>query len=963
MTECAVPMLLEPALKSAVGSAVGALVKRAIDRSPVKRHKSHHEIFEDASRSAGRSLLPLVDELPPKVSLSDVARVLNGLETAQTIREMIYLQLSIPDSPLKAVLVKRLALHASRLGEWEIEFSSKVATHVQEYVVYSAESLVKELRAADATGKLHEYVISDSILTATIARSPQLDNSRKRFANPDAYEELLEWERDYRNAVANDHGNLEPPDAEMKRKVPIERLYVASSLSSPDIDLGADIDSTQLMSISDRVILLGDPGGGKSTAARYLSQAHARNGSARVPFTVVLRDFASGGVINKSIVEYLEEQARALYQTPAPAYGVEYLLSSGRALVIFDGLDELVKTEDRREVTRRVELFLTMHPAVTALVTSRRVGYDQARLDPTQFDVVHLEGFDADAVRSYVVKWFEVVVGLSGADLERDVESFMVESEGLPDLTINPLMLALMCIIYRGQGYLPRNRTDVYEQCAKLLFEKWDTSRKIHVELKARSQVDSAIKHLAFWLLSQRGGAEAVTERELLAETSKYLEGVFSDGDECKAAAVEFVEFCTGRAWVFSDAGTTGSGERLFKFTHRTFMEFFAAYQITRLHDTPEQIAKLLLPRIASDEWEVIAQLVVQLAHKHVDKGGDRIVKKLLDLGRRRKLETRERIHSFVWTCLAFIVVHPSIARDLVRSSTADSITTLVLNSENTHRVRFIRGDLDFGSIAYSIGVLPEVRAEVVDPILLAIENEVNGPDPLRARVGAIVVLSGLLTLRNVPVEARLSWQRSFKDWAREHLTVLLEVSGQTGRFFALTRGLLSLSAVLELEGSMAAFYRALHRDEFVECYAGRFVSWSGIIWRAVIVGDSDISDETRSGISELEELVTAEACLELENVLDSISLHAMHEFLPEVGSRKDLPEWALFLALAPLVEWQSRRSSGTDGGGDRRTMMRAIMGDVLQDSLMTEGRAEVVAAWAAGNFSFVQPDAEMSYR
>ena len=42
-------------------------------------------------------------------------------------------------------------------------------------------------------------------------------------------------------------------------------------------------------------------------------------------------------------------------------------------------------------------------------------------------------------------------------------------------------------------------------------------------------------------------------------------------------AAREFVEFCRGRMWVFTDAGTTVSGQRLYGFTHRTFLEYFAA--------------------------------------------------------------------------------------------------------------------------------------------------------------------------------------------------------------------------------------------------------------------------------------------------------------------------------------------------------------------------------------------------
>ena len=47
--------------------------------------------------------------------------------------------------------------------------------------------------------------------------------------------------------------------------------------------------------------------------------------------------------------------------------------------------------------------------------------------------------------------------------------------------------------------------------------------------------------------------------------------------------------------WVFSDAGTTAAGERLYAFTHRTFLEYFAAAQLAYDSDTPEQLASNLL--------------------------------------------------------------------------------------------------------------------------------------------------------------------------------------------------------------------------------------------------------------------------------------------------------------------------------------------------------------------------------
>jgi len=221
----------------------------------------------------------------------------------------------------------------------------------------------------------------------------------------------------YRRHVIDQHGKLEPPDFERRRRVPIRDIYVPTVITedfyperevvphpvsrfSPDplYDLAVRLD---------RSVLLGDPGGGKSAAANVLMNHFARDPDDQVPFFVTLRDYAAQDPPERSVVGHIEYTLETFYQCPAPPGLVDLLLLTGRAVVIFDGLDELLDTSRRVDVTARVEHFL------------------------------------------------------------------------------------------HGRG--------------------------------------------------------------------------FESADDARAAALEFVEFCRGRIWVFSDAGTTASGERLYAFTHRTF--------------------------------------------------------------------------------------------------------------------------------------------------------------------------------------------------------------------------------------------------------------------------------------------------------------------------------------------------------------------------------------------------------
>ena len=197
-----------------------------------------------------------------------------------------------------------------------------------------------------------------------------------------------------------------------------------------------------------------------------------------------------------------------------------------------------------------------------------------------------------------------------------------------------------MCILYRGKGSLPRGRAEVYEQCANLLFQRWDARRRIHQELRAGRLIEPALRHLAWWLFAREESPAAVTERQLVAEATMFLHGRgFESEDDAKDAAREFIQFCRGRMWVFSDAGTTSAGERLYAFTHRTFLEYFAASQLAYDSDSPELLARTLAPRIARGEWEVVGELAVQIKDGTSTGGARRVYEQLLGERRRRSAE------------------------------------------------------------------------------------------------------------------------------------------------------------------------------------------------------------------------------------------------------------------------------------------------------------------------------------
>jgi len=339
--------------------------------------------------------------------------------------------------------------------------------------------------------------------------------------NSPSIAQIDEFQKLFRREVGHTHKFIKPPHFDASKRIPIDKLYVTADFvrrskgrkeQAPD-----DLTTVPLADFLEgvhRVVVLGSPGGGKSTLvsklAHDLSLSRSRiAGRDMTPIVVTLRQYGLAkqerGV---SILEFIEMTANSDYSLKPPPGAVKYLLLNGRAAILFDGLDELLETSDRQRIAGDIESFCRAFPSVPVLVTSREIGYAHAPLDETMFDVVRLAPFNDEQVQDYVRKWFSVGGEFTAEHQKQRVAAFLAESEKVSDLRSVPLLLALMCNIYRGEGYIPKNRPDVYAKCAEMLFERWDKSRGIPVALPFDAHLRPAMMYLAHWIYtSEKDGA------------------------------------------------------------------------------------------------------------------------------------------------------------------------------------------------------------------------------------------------------------------------------------------------------------------------------------------------------------------------------------------------------------------------------------------------------------------------
>jgi len=429
------------------------------------------------------------------------------------------------------------------------------------------------------------------------------------------------------------------PDEVLRAK----RAFLGITASEPadtqcaDADVDADVPKTEssidIIGRERNQVILGGPGSGKSTLLHYAlltlcqPEAEAADVPAHlsrkpVPFLVELRQY----VLKRApdFISYIVENARERYGVDLNRDEVEALVNEdGRALVLFDGLDEVF---ERSERTRAIQQFgsFARTSGASIVVTSRIVGYDQSDLGLAGFQHYTLLNFTIQEIRQFVPAWYRYYTWEGD---HRDAAGLLrriTESPRLLDLAGNPLLLTMMAVIYKHQD-LPEQRWRLYERCTSVLLEDWDLKRKsiesnalLPLDLPIRGQQKAEILQLvAMYMVAhgQRGRElNAIAYRPLLGILADYMEQKYSRSrGEAEAIADGILQHLRERSSILAEVG-----EGIFGFVHRTFMEYFAATQCraefnARRADYPWLMREVFDSHWESDDWREILLLLVAM--------------------------------------------------------------------------------------------------------------------------------------------------------------------------------------------------------------------------------------------------------------------------------------------------------------------------------------------------------------
>ncbi|MFJ8845312.1 NACHT domain-containing protein, partial [Streptomyces cyaneofuscatus] len=368
-----------------------------------------------------------------------------------------------------------------------------------------------------------------------------------------------------------------------------------------------------------RLVVLGDPGAGKSTLAKYLTLALAGGLSEMpssleplaglVPVLVELRQYAQPHWRERTIEEFLDHvHVQERMGLPRPV--LEGLLEAGRAVVVFDGLDEIFDPAVRAQTTRRITAFSAHYRQVRTVVTSREYGYRSHEFATSNFAQVMLQNLDSGQVETFIRRWYAAAhpekPQLAGRLTER-LLSAVRTVRPVAELAGNPLLLTILAAIGMGRT-IPRERREVYAHAIDVLVERWDRDAKF---LTPPAPPTSDVAHALEGLTAGRRLKLLERIARAMQEGAGKPAGTFIHHDDltgiirtfltesniappaADVAAGLMVEHLRSRNFLLAHYGGG-----LYGFVHRTFLEYLAATDLLRRREEEEWTRDHLIDRL-----------------------------------------------------------------------------------------------------------------------------------------------------------------------------------------------------------------------------------------------------------------------------------------------------------------------------------------------------------------------------
>lgn len=342
---------------------------------------------------------------------------------------------------------------------------------------------------------------------------------------------------------STDHDNNDTVLDRLEKEREAKRLWEAGRISSDELETKRPKERVSVgerLSAAQRLVVLGDPGGGKTTMMCWLATAYVLRDQDKqafaqlpdtenlpqrtwIPVLIRCRDIGAADLCRSFqdfLIQHLNKSELQHEEAKIMLAVILDRIAKGDVLLLIDGLDEITDPQVRVLFCQELERTAARYPDAHIIVTSRIVGYrDMPYRMGKDFEHSLIADLDQADKAHFAQRWIEVTQFKQPPAEKKRLTDELIEalasSDRIQRLTGNPMLLTTLSLVKRKVGKLPSRRHKLYEEAVKVLLN-WNP-------LYATIDEEEAIPQLGCLAYEMcRQGIQRLTENEMLDLLDKF---------------------------------------------------------------------------------------------------------------------------------------------------------------------------------------------------------------------------------------------------------------------------------------------------------------------------------------------------------------------------------------------------------------------------------------------------------